>query len=121
MSTEALKDLYPPIPASVVIEPFTAFLFTIFVTIALTSVITAAIIYITEYYLKKQNHTLSEKMLLFYLVLSTLIHFNLERYWTFHNKDILKEGNDNIFARLWRHFGISDTRWFGPQEGIPLS
>jgi len=35
-----------------------------------------------------------------------------------HNEKILDPKNIAMAARIWRHYGVSDTRWLGQQPGI---
>lgn len=103
------KTCFPRPPADYDWESITVFTPLVAVVLA----ITLAIVFTAGRRLK-----LMDKIIFGFLVLSTIIHFGLERYWVTSNELILDKTNMNWSARLWRHFGASDTRWWGPQKGV---
>jgi hypothetical protein len=107
--TKPWLKAYPKPPADYVWEPITVFAPLVCAVLAVTGVLTAV--------LGRKLKGL-DKIMLGFMILSGIIHFGLERYWVVHNAEILDQKNTHILARLWRHFGASDTRWWGPQPGV---
>ncbi|KXS18073.1 hypothetical protein M427DRAFT_143905 [Gonapodya prolifera JEL478] len=110
--TASWANLYPGPPEGFVLEPLSAF----FPLITYMSIITVGL---TAFLAR--NKPLHDKVMIGYFIISVFIHFNLERYYTHWNHTILDPTNNDLMARVWRHYGISDTRWWGQQPGIPKS
>lgn len=87
---------YPPVPDDFEWEPFINFIPLIVIMCSLAFVFVAI-------FARGRNYM--EKLVLFYLFLSVFIHFGLERYYAHHSGDILNKDNNNLFARIWRHYG----------------
>ncbi|KAI8804366.1 Emopamil-binding protein [Cladochytrium replicatum] len=104
--------LYPAAPEGFVWEPLANFIPLVVIMNALTLALTLII---------GRGHSLFDKFMLFYFVISVFIHLNLERYYTHWNHTILDPNNMDWMARVWRHYGVSDTRWWGQQPGMPRS
>lgn len=114
---ERCAGVFPPLPNNFVDEDpmFLAKISTYAILIALTLAIGISI------FSRKHKRTILDYILLFYFSLSCPIHLIFERYWVHNNARIPDYNNTDAMARMWRANGISDTRWFGPQEGVPRS
>jgi hypothetical protein len=114
---ERCAGLYPPLPSNFVDEDpmFLAKIVSFALLIAAGLTIGISVLS------RKHKRTTLDYILLFYFSLSCPIHLVFERYWVHNNARIPDFNNTDAMARIWRTNSISDTRWLGPQEGIPRS
>lgn len=103
------KGCFPKVPEDFVWEDFGVFIPMI------ACIVGSGLIFVLIF---GRRHSFFDKVILLYLYLSLWIHFGLERYYVHYNDTILDKGNNNLIARIWRHYGVSDTRWHGQQPDV---
>eukprot|EP00906_Rhabdomonas_costata_P010795 RCo015174 len=102
---------YPPVPADFVWEPFYPTFLPVVVCALGCSLLGALVL--------GMGQRLVDRGVLFFLLVSLCSHFGLEGYYAVDSASILT--SSALPARIWRHYGVSDTRWLGPQPGVPAS
>jgi len=115
------KAVWPDVPKGFVREPFTAFIPLCSIVLGIAMFVGMVIYPIWMKKMYKRSISLWERSVMTFFVTSVIIHFGLEQYYALHSAEIPKLDNHNIIARAWRYYAVSDTRWFGEQEGIPQS
>ncbi|KAJ3338916.1 hypothetical protein HDU93_008894 [Gonapodya sp. JEL0774] len=98
---QSWEHLYPGPPEGFLLEPISVFY---------PLIIFVGLFAIGATYFLAKDKPLHDQVLMVYFVISVLIHFNLERYYAHYNHTILDPNNNDLMARIWRHYGISDTR-----------
>lgn len=117
------KALYPPINSAFARGDFGPLIPVVIGALTIALLITLAVAFIARYLsYKKRSYSLLEYGFIFYFSISALIHTNLERYYAHHTEEIYDHTqHHHLMARMWRYYGVSDTRWLGQQDGVPRS
>ncbi|KAJ4458655.1 hypothetical protein PAPYR_5629 [Paratrimastix pyriformis] len=114
------KAINPPLPVGFAREPGQNFYPLVIFVVGISCFVGMIVFPVWMRLVHGKPTTWTRMIIMTYMVCSMFIHFGLERYWQNNSKRISDPNNNELLARAWRWYGVSDTRWLGVHGDVTL-